>query len=296
MNRDKSTRGGLARQAFVFVLLMIVSVASILVSSNTLTDEPKEVGLTVFAFVQNIFNQTGKFATDAVNSIGELADLKVKYTDSLKRLQDLESLERSNAEILQENSRLRDQLSYSKAIPYTYTAAEIIAKDPENTVNTIVINKGSRDGIQKNMPVVAYQDGMQGLVGKVIEVGLNSSIVLPVFDTNNFVAARLERTRYEGLVSGTGFVDKSLVMKFVNKRAKDEIEKSSGDLVISSGMRSIYPKGVNIARVKSIRAKDYETSIEIELEPVIDFSRLEYVFVLHADGSTQTEFAAVSNG
>jgi hypothetical protein len=73
-------------------------------------------------------------------------------------------------------------------------------------------------------------------------------------------------------------------MRYVKKIAIDAF--GYGDLVVTAGLGGIYPKGINIGRVRIIRARDYETSLELEIEPIIDFSRLEYVFVLRAAEET----------
>jgi hypothetical protein len=67
-------------------------------------------------------------------------------------------------------------------------------------------------------------------------------------------------------------------MKYVKKRAKDEAQ--FGDLVVTSGYESIYPPDVAIGRIKKFKTLDYETSLEVDIEPVLDFARLEYVFVI----------------
>jgi rod shape-determining protein MreC len=79
-------------------------------------------------------------------------------------------------------------------------------------------------------------------------------------------------------VSGQGSSDAPIVMKYVKKRAREEIQ--IGDKVITSGENNNYPANVPIGFVSGIRGLDYETSIELDIEPVIDFSRLENVFVL----------------
>ena len=128
------------------------------------------------------------------------------------------------------------------------------------------------------MPVIANRDGVQGLVGRVSEVGMATAVVMPIFDSDSFVAARLQRSRHEGLVSGQGIATNVLSMGYVAESARSQV--STGDLVITSGMRSIYPEGIHIGTVNAIRGEAYETSLQIELLPVVDFGRLEYVFVL----------------
>ena len=128
---------------------------------------------------------------------------------------------------------------------------------------------------------MAYQDGAEGLVGKVLEVGHSTSVVSPIYDSSAHIGARLDRTRYEGLISGAGSSDVPLIMKYVKKRAKDEIQY--GDLVVTTGYQSLYPRDVIIGRVSKILITDYQTSLDIDVEPILDFGRLEYVFVVFPD-------------
>ncbi|HTX74388.1 MAG TPA: rod shape-determining protein MreC, partial [Rectinemataceae bacterium] len=188
-----------------------------------------------------------------------------------------------------ENRRLKDQLGFSEQIGYERISARIVAKDPANLYPTILINKGVDDGVRKDMPVVAFEDGIEGLVGRILEVGHGTSVVIPIYDQSSYVAARLDKARHEGLVGGSGSPDEPLVMRFVKKRAKDEVQ--FGDLVVTSGFESIYPPDVAIGRVKKVRDLDYQTSVEIDLDPVLDFSRLEYVFVVRAVHNAPTEEA-----
>ena len=70
-------------------------------------------------------------------------------------------------------------------------------------------------------------------------------------------------------------------MRFIPKRARSEL--NPGDIIVSSNMGKIYPAGINIGRVSKIQYQEYELSMEVELAPAIDFSRLEYVFVINAE-------------
>jgi rod shape-determining protein MreC len=105
---------------------------------------------------------------------------------------------------------------------------------------------------------------------------------MPLYDGSSFISARFAESRYEGIVEGQGNPDLPLVMRFIRKRAMDEI--SAGDMIVSAGLGGVYPPGINIGRVNRILYQEYETSMGVELESAIDFSRLEYVFVLDAEG------------
>ncbi len=136
-------------------------------------------------------------------------------------------------------------------------------------------------GVSNNMTVVAWQNGTQALVGKIIQTGALESLVMPVFDVNSLVSCRFSVSRFEGIVEGQGSSENSLTMRFVPRRARDEI--NIGDIVVTSGMGGIYPPGINLGRVSSINILEYETTLEVDVIPMIDFSRLEYVFVIEAE-------------
>ena len=142
----------------------------------------------------------------------------------------------------------------------------------------LVINKGSLSGVAIDMPVIAYQDGVQSLVGKVIKAGAFESLIMPLYDRRSYISSRLAVSRFEGITEGRGNPDFSLLMRYINRRARDEI--SPGDMVVSSGMGGIYPPGINIGRVSRINYLEAELSMDVELTPSTDFSRLEYVFVI----------------
>jgi rod shape-determining protein MreC len=76
-------------------------------------------------------------------------------------------------------------------------------------------------------------------------------------------------------------------MRFIQKRARDEI--SIGEMIVTSGLGGIYPPGINIGRVNIIKYQENEISMEVELDASIDFSRLEYVFVIDAAAASASE-------
>lgn len=260
-------------------ILLAASLICLTVSTRSLEGLPESLGLSIFGFFQRGFSAVGIFVSDSIASITELQRLRDNYRELTAKLERYTNMERGIAELREENKRLKEQLGFSQEIPYQRIAARIVAKDPENLYSTITIDKGFSEGIRKNMPVIALQDGMEGLVGRVIEVGRGTSKIVPLYDSKSFVAARFSGgSRTEGLVGGQGAPDDPLVMRFVKKRMKDEIQ--FGDLVVTTGYESIYPAEISVGRVKKVRVLDYLTSIDIELDPVLDFSRIEYVFII----------------
>ena len=232
---------------------------------------PKQVGLDFFSLFQRGIVNTGKFFSQTAGSISELRNLKKEYKSLLKEYAEYQQMKQDYEHLEQENSMLREQLGYLEDDSITKIPATVIGGDTNNFFKSIVINQGSNKGIKKDMPVIAYVDGYQSLVGKVVEVSAFSAVVKPITDRSLYVPAVLEKFRYRGLVNG-------LVMDFVSREAANRI--GCGDLVVTSGFNGSYPENIYIGKVKSISGKEYETSLRLEIEPFVDFLRLEYVFVL----------------
>ena len=274
---NPTRQSGKARNR-IAVFLVLISFFLLLTSSRLIAGIPEQVGLAVMSALQNVFDAVGNFFSSTVTSVSELRELQKKYQDLVKRTELLKVYERDYVQLKQENELLKEQLGLLETQTYESIPARIIAKDPNSQFYAIVINKGLKDGIQLNMTVIAYQNGVEGLVGRIIEVAQNSAIIIPVFDTASYVAARLSRSRYEGLVNGKGAENSLLVMQYVRKSAKADIQL--GDLVVTSGLQSIYPPEIAIGRIKKIDEPNYVSSLEITIEPILDFSRLEYVFIV----------------
>ena len=272
----KSKRSG--SELYVFIALVLFSFLTLFFSSRNVFIEFKNLGLTMFSGARGGIHEVSSAVSRTILSIRELATLRREYTELTERIARYEQLERTSAEIRQENYRLREQLGFSQNMRYRHIPAELIGRDPNNLFSAFVINKGKHAGAVVNMPVIAYQNGTQGLVGKVVHTGAFESLVMPLYDVSSFVSSRLAESRYEGIVEGRGGLELSLLMRFINKRARDEI--NFGDMVMTSGIGGIYPSGINIGRVSQILYQENELSMEVELEPSIDFSRLEYVFVI----------------
>ncbi|AEF82277.1 rod shape-determining protein MreC [Leadbettera azotonutricia] len=276
----------------VFIVLMLGSFSVLFFSTRSFVSDFKDLGLSVFSGLRGGIHEASSFVSRTVLSIRELAILRREYNELTERISRYEQLERSAAEIRQENNRLREQLGFSQALRYRHIPAELIGKDPDNLFSAFVINKGVHAGIKANMPVIAYQGGTQGLVGKVIQAGAFESLVMPLYDASSFVSSRLSESRYEGISEGQGKTEDRLVMRFIQKQARDEI--SIGEMVVTSGLGGIYPPGINIGRVNIINYQENENSMVVELDAAIDFSRLEYVFVI--DASTETAVSEAPNG
>jgi rod shape-determining protein MreC len=266
------------RRGATLAILILVSFICLLVANRSVVVKPKEIGLSVAGFFQKGFTGFFNWFGDTAGSIRQLREARQELDNARGRLQDMDRITREILELRRQNAALKDQLDFGRTLAPERIAAEVIARDTDNLFSTLTINKGSRQGVTRGMPVVAYQGDLEGLVGKVVLVGPGSAQILPLYDPQCMVSARVDSTRDEGLIQGEGKDRGTVVMSYVKKIAKDKI--SYGDLVVTSGLGGLYPKGINIGRIRDIKAPTYETSLVLQVEPIVDFDKLEYLFLL----------------
>lgn len=182
----------------------------------------------------------------------------------------------SYTEIEQENERLQVLLNAREeyeALSPVY--AKVIAKDTGLWFDTFAINRGINDGISTNMAVV----NGDGLIGRVYEVGMNYAKVLSIIDPRSSVASLIGRTRDNGMMQGITTKSSEIIecyMYYLPNIANVRV----GDEVFTSGLDSLFPKGIKIGNVIAI-SREADTSDKYAvISPAADFSSIEEVFVL----------------
>jgi rod shape-determining protein MreC len=173
-------------------------------------------------------------------------------------------------ELRLENARLRDLLSFKKKSSHHLVAARVIGRDPSYWSSVIIIDKGRSSGVRKNSAVISPG----GLVGKVIETAKTTAKVMLILDPDLSVSAIVQRSRQEGLVSGT--LQKTLIMRYISPEA----DVKTSDIIITSGLSSIYPKGIVIGEVVKAGKEFLGLSCYCLIRPAVDFWRLEEVLVV----------------
>ncbi len=264
-----------------FLLIIFVLLSSLLLAFNSggFVVNLKKVGFSIISSVEKSVHFVVDGITNTVNSVGELRKLKKEYNELVLKLENYEQMQRSNADITKENERLKEQLGFSISMDEKNIPAQIISRNLDNAYSYLTIDKGSVNGIKKNMPVVAFQNGNQGLVGKVIQVGTFTSQIMPIYNIKNIVSVRIQNTRDLGLVSGLGTQNQPLLLQHIRKRVMEEL--SYGDVVVTSGENDNYMRDIPVGTITKITALDYNSSLNIELTPIIDFARLENVIVVN---------------
>ncbi len=165
--------------------------------------------------------------------------------------------------------RLEAILEYRRSTGFPAKVAAVIGRDSTNLFQTILINKGRRDGIARDMAVVTPS----GVVGKTIKVYARTARVLLLTDRSSGVAALVQRTRDQGVVQGNG--EGACDMKYISRQSTVTV----GDTIVTSGMGGVFPKGVRVGRVAGVKRSGYLLP-DIEVAPAASLDRLEEVIVL----------------
>ncbi len=220
------------------------------------------------------------FQKVATGSLSVLGDLRNKYfypvgmkeeNEILKsEMANIEGLESKLIELQLENKRLRSLLEYKENSPYKMAMAQVVGYDSTNWNQMVTIDKGSSDGIKRKMPVVANG----ALVGKIESVFSKSSKVLLMIDIRNAVDAMIQESRAKGVVAGTN--GELCDMKYVS--LEENVEK--GFNVISSGLGTVYPKGLLIGVVEEVIKKEFGLFQVVSIKPSVDLDHLEEVMVI----------------
>lgn len=273
------------RTPFRFKLSEILLVVMILTSGIMLSFSAGgflvdfgKIGFSIMSTMQKGVSFLSDGVSNAFTSIKDMTQMKKEYQALKERLKDYEYLQRSNTEIRRENDRLREQLDFSKDLSYKNIPAQIIGHDPDSLYSGITINKGARNGIRKGMPVIAIQNGNIGVVGKIVTVGMGTSLIIPIYDSQFNISTRVQTSRDLGITKGAGFSDLPLSMGYIRKSSFSDLHE--GDVVVTSGENGNYISNVPVGRISKIKVVDYDNSLDIELEPIVDFPRLENVLVV----------------
>ena len=171
----------------------------------------------------------------------------------------------------QENRRLRRLLALRDRLPLTTLTGEIIGREGGGWARSLTINRGRGDGITQQMPAIVPE----GLVGRVAQVRTGASVVQLLNDPTSTVGAVVQRTRTPGMVEGEP--GGGVRFKFM---ARDGVGVAPGDLIVTSGLGTLFPKGIPVGRVTAIEDKGSALFHFAVLAPAVDAARVEEVLLL----------------
>jgi rod shape-determining protein MreC len=265
----------LARHRRVVILAVVLLAAFLLMTAQVRHDRA------VVSFVrQAILFTASPFIKLTAVTVGSVSHVWQNYVDLRGLRQENLRLQREAA-ILQrridqleeqvlETQRLQGLLAMREAWRAEFVAARVVGKDATNWFKTILIDRGSRAGMRRNLPVVAPD----GLVGRIVDVTPSTAKVQLITDPVSAAGALMQRTRVTGIVIGN--LGAGLRVRYLPLLADVVV----GDEVVTSGMGGIFPKGIPVGRVTAVERTSGALFQEAVLQPKVDLGRLEEVVVL----------------
>jgi rod shape-determining protein MreC len=256
------------------ILLFVASVIAVFTLSTPTTRKIQEKVLAVFSPFIHTSAKLGEAVSGGVTAPPlnpqELAERNEQLRAEVQRLRII--AEKFN-QVVDENNELRRVVEYRAASPFKLTAARVVKRSAATWWNTLLIDKGSLDGIGTDSPVITDQ----GLVGKTGKLAPHMAEVILLTDEMCRVSATVKDTSEQGVLSGerAGLdTTPNLHLRFLNRDAP----VTAGALVYSSGQGGVFPANLLLGRV--IRFQNRDISGEALVKPAVDFATLDHVFVI----------------
>ena len=263
----------------VATILLIVSLTILSYSAVRLSETGflRKIVLETAAPVQDAINVSLKSLHDAWNRYLFLVGLE-EENKRLRRDKALlgEELNRYREGYL-EAIRLQKLLDIKNGFPYRTIAARVIDSNRTSLFKTLLINKGTAEGLRVGLAVLSDQ----GVVGRIIETSWHASRVLLMIDENSNIDALIQRSRAQGILQGAGPAGCNL--KYISRTE----EVLPGDVVLSSGLAGVFPKGLLLGTVTVVSHKEGGLFQKIDVAPAVDFGKLEEVLALVVDAEAK---------
>lgn len=263
------------RLRLLLALLLTASIVFITIDFRTAGEGPLEkAGRTAMSVlgplqegIARVLRPVGNFFA----GFTQVGSLKEQIQELERQNALLKQREQQVADVGRENDRLRRLLGLEGRLGLKTVPAQVIGVGPSNFEHTIIVDRGSAEGIRKDMPVVAGD----GLVGRVVTVGPHTARVLLLIDRSNAVAGRLAANGETGVLEGTG--REELRFELLDAAAPVRL----GDQVVTSGYEGgVYPPGVPIGSVSRLAPRTTALTRLVFVQPFVDFTSLDYLLIV----------------
>ena len=272
------------KRLIVILISFILAAASIVFSIRIINyskTPPYLLKLTndVIDVTSYVVNEPGRLLKNGFNFQTELIST---YQENQKLKKKVDQLEQNQTKIeilTRENKELKKELQLNATLSdYSQITAAVLSRSPANWQDVLIINRGSVNGIKKNMPVMSGS----GVIGRIMEVNhLNSKVELISSNSKiaNHFAAQITTKKGEvinGVITGYSETENALI--FGNVSTDTEIH--IGDAVVTSGLGGVVPKGLLIGKVNKIEKKDYGLSTMIYVKSATNINDFSVVTVI----------------
>jgi len=262
---------GLMKIPFKIAILTLIIIFFIFLNLSPILPKVKNIFYLLSAPVQKWFFKRGTEVSDFLAIISEIKNLKKEAEELKLKNQQLLAENLMLKELKAENEVLRKSLEIGLQKEFKLILVETIGKDISQ--DFLLINKGSKDGLSKNLPVITQQ---KTLVGKITEVYENFAKVMLLTDKESSFDAEIPEggAPIYGIVKGKGNLKVSLDLIPQDKEIKE------GDPVVTSSLGGVFPKGILVGEIKEIKKSDVELFQTAEIQPAFDLEELKSLFVI----------------
>ncbi len=255
-------------------LIILVSVSIIVLSLSSRRPYPAygpgRIAIALVAPFQKMIATTTRFFSDIWEHYFYLITVVDENSSLRKELQQARGANHQLREAFLSNERLRRLFDLQQEMPQPLIAAQVVGKDPSPWFQSILLDKGVSDGVEKGRPVI----NPEGVVGIVVEATDHFAKVMLITDPNSAVDALIQNSRARGIIKGgaSGYC----VLNFVLRKH----DVTVGDSVVSSGMDGVFPKGLPVGEVAATTKHEAGIFQNVTVTPYVDFERLEEVLVV----------------
>lgn len=280
----------LSNKRLIFLLIGVILLVALI--SWTLSDRdkvslPEQIIKDTVGLGQNVVAKPAGYVTGLINSVDDLLNTYDENKRLKSRLEEFGTLQAEVNELEVENKKLQKLLDKKTDLRvYDPIQANVIARNPDQWEEKLILNEGSSNGVKNNMAVLTSE----GLVGKVVQTTPYTSEVelLSTNNTNYRVSATVSSKGKEarGLIEGYDAKRGELMLKRIDSKLK--IKK--GDKVTTSGLGGIFPKGILIGEVTKVTTDDFGLTKLAYVKPAADFQMIDHVIIakrqaIQVDGS-----------
>ncbi len=270
------------RLPLLFAGLLLLTLVLILADRPLAPGDPPQDGwfpdllLEIAAPVQKLLARPADWLGETWARYVALVDVGAENRELRARLARLEEENLQLREALVAGGQLQRIAQMREGFEVPLLPAQVVGQDVSGWFHAVLLDRGRRDRVLSGMPVVSDL----GLVGVVSATSPHASRCMLLLDRRSAVDAIVQRSRAKGIVRGTGTGE----LEFEFQVRGDDVQP--GDIVISSGVGGVYPKGLRIGEVSEVNTERSELLHRARVVPAVDFSRLEQVFVMLRRGPT----------
>lgn len=269
-----ATGGPSVRYRKYAVLVSVLLVSLLLLSLGTRGGGIGRPGELLAFFITPLQAALSKVQSSAFGAWSAYLDWKNARRENQALREELERLRIQSLQVedtQRENLRLRRLLALRERLPLSTLAGEVIAKEWGGWVRSVTVNRGRSDGVARLTPAIVPE----GLLGRVVEVRARAAVIQLLNDPSSAAAVMVQRTRTAGVAEGEP--GGAVRLKFM---ARDGGGVQVGDLIVTSGLGGVFPKGLPVGRVIAVEDKGSALFHYARLAPVVDFARVEEVLLL----------------